>query len=317
MRPHTHTKAKPLLPVAGKPVLDHVIDSLKKLDISEYIFITGHLKEQIQEYITKHHDFKATFIEQQVKDGTAGAIKLAEEHVDEPVLIVFVDTVFDADLTMIEKSEDDGIIWAKEVEDYQRFGVIVHDEEKHMQKIVEKPKEPVSKLANIGVYYIKDYKLMFEGIHHVYEQKLTLKGEYYLTDAFQYMIDKGAKIRVAEVDGWYDCGKPETTLDTNAVLLERHKALKSTPKESIIDDPVFIDEGCTIEHAAIGPNVSIAKGCTVRNAVLRNCIIDENSVVEDIALHDSILGEETFIEGAGKDRRMTLLLGDHSRSKLH
>ncbi len=316
MRPHTHTKAKPLLPVAGKPVLDHVIDALKGLDISEYIFITGHLKDQIEEHITKTYSFKSRFIEQKVKDGTAGAIKLAEPFVDEPVLIVFVDTIFDADLSIIKKSPDAGIIWAQEVEDYQRFGVIVHDKDKHMLKIVEKPKEPVSKLANIGLYYIKDYKLMFQGIKHVYEQNITLKGEFFLTDAFQFMIDHGAKIKVAEVKGWYDCGMPVTTLESNAILLKKHHALHSKTHDTIINEPVFIAEGCTIEGSVIGPNVSIAKGCTVKRAVLKDCILDARSTVQDIALADSILGEETFIEGAGSEHNASLLVGDHSRTSF-
>ena len=317
MRPHTHTKAKPLLPVAGKPVLDHVIDCLKGLDISEYIFITGHLKEQIEEHITKTYTFKTRFIEQKVKDGTAGAIRLAEPFVDEPVLIIFVDTIFDADLSVITTSKDDGIIWAKEVEDYQRFGVIIKDGEGYMQRIIEKPKEPISRLANIGLYYVKDHRLMFEGIHHVYGKNITLKGEYFLTDAFQYMVDHGAKIKVAEVAGWYDCGAPETTLDSNAILLKKHHAIKSPLKETTIVEPVSIGEHCTVEASTIGPNVSIADACTIRNASLRDCIIDKGSTVKDISLSGSILGEEVLVEGKGRDQHAALMLGDHSRSILH
>lgn len=316
MRPHTHTKAKPLLPVAGKPVLDHVIDSLKGLDISEYIFITGHLKEQIEQYITEHFDCKARFIEQKVKDGTAGATKLAQPFIDEPVLIVFVDTVFDADLSIIGKKPEN-IIWCQEVEDYKRFGIVTHDEHGYMTDIVEKPDEPIGSLANIGVYYIHDYKLLFEGIAHVYAQDLKVKGEYYLPEVFMYMLRHGAKFKVATVDGWYDCGKPETTLETNRVLLKRNHANFSTPKNTVEKEPVFIDKDCIIEDSTIGPFVSIARGCTIKNAVLRDCIIDANSTIMDVSLHDSILGENTFIEGAGRDSHMTLLVGDHSRTKLH
>ena len=316
MRPHTHTKAKPLLPVAGKPVLDHVIDSLKGLDVSEYLFITGHLKEQIEEHIKKNYSFTARFIEQKVKDGTAGAIRLAKQFVDEPVLIIFVDTIFDADLSVIAESKDDGIIWAQEVEEYQRFGVIVQDEQGYMRRIVEKPKEPVSRLANIGLYYIRDYGLMFEGIEHVFAKEMKLKGEYYLTDAFQYMIDHGSRIKVAEVDGWYDCGAPNTTLESNAILLKKHHAVKSKVKDTVINEPVYIGEGCTVEGCVIGPNVSVAAGCTLKDAALKDCIVDRNSTVVGIALSDSILGEETFIEGAGKEHHATVMLGDHSRTEF-
>jgi len=316
MRPHTHTKAKPLLPVAGKPVLDHVIDCLQGLDISEYIFITGHLKEQIEEHITKTYEFKARFIEQKVKDGTAGAIRLAEQYVDEPVLIVFVDTIFDTDLGIITQSKDDGIIWAQEVEDYQRFGVILTDEHQHMQKIVEKPKEPVSRLANIGLYYIKDYKLMYQGIAHIYKEKLTLKGEYFLTDAFQYMIDHGAKIKVEPVKGWYDCGAPNTTLESNAILLKKRHAVKSQGKNLKIHEPVYIEEGCHLENAEIGPNVSLGSGCTVKDARITDSIIDKRSRIEHITLGGSLIGEDAVVEGKSKEQEACLLLGDHSTLRL-
>ena len=315
MRPHTHTKAKPLLPVAGKPVLDHVLDCLAGLDVSEYIFITGHLKEQIEEHITAL-GLPARFIEQQVKDGTAGACRLAEPYVKEPVLIVFVDTIFDADLSVIKECEDDGLIWAQEVEDYQRFGVIVHDEDGYVTNFVEKPSEPISKLANIGLYYIKDWKRFFAGIEYVYEQDLKVKGEYFLPEAFMHMVTQGAKLKVLPVKGWYDCGKPETALESNAILLKRYHTVKSPTKGTTINEPVYIGEGCTIEDSVIGPNVSIADGCTVKGAKLRDCIIDRNSTVKEITLSESILGEETFIEGNGHENEHMMLIGDHGRARI-
>ena len=145
--------------------------------------------------------------------GTAGAVNLARPYIDGPVLIVFVDTVFDADLTEINRVDADGIIWAKEVEDYQRYGVVVTDDEGYMTQIIEKPKTPVSKRANIGLYYIRDWKLLFDGVDQVLRAPKN-QGEYYLTDAFQYMIDHGAKLKVLDVHGWYDAGKIDTLLDT-------------------------------------------------------------------------------------------------------
>ena len=149
LRPHTHRVPKPMLKVAGRPVMDWVMDRLDGLDVSELIFITGHLKEQVEAYARARYRIPSRFIEQKVQDGTAGAVNLARPHVREPVLIIFVDTVFEADLTLINRTDADGIIWAKEVEDYQRFGVVVTDEH-DTTKIVEKPKEPISRLANIG-----------------------------------------------------------------------------------------------------------------------------------------------------------------------
>ncbi len=309
----THTKVKPLLPVAGKPVLDHVLDCLRDLPVSEYIFITGHLKEQVEEHIRANYSFKARFIEQRVRDGTAGACRLAEPYVREPVLILFVDTIFDANLSVISRSTDDGIIWAKEVEDYQRFGVIVHDEQGYVTRMVEKPDEPISKLANIGLYYLRNYKLFYEGIAHVFANDLKVKGEYFLPEAFMFMLRRGAKLRVEPVEGWYDCGKPETMLETNAVLLQHHHAIKSPVKRTRIHEPVFVGEECVIEDSVIGPNVSIADGCTIRKARLSDVIIDRNSTVENISLSSSILGENAYVEGESPEHGERLLLGDHSR----
>ena len=196
LRPHTHITPKPMLKVAGKPVMHYILDDLRRLGtVEQIVYITGHLKEKVEEYArTTFADIPAVFIEQQVQDGTAGAVALARDYVDQPVLIIFVDTIFDADLSVTKTIDADGIIWVKEVEDYQRFGVVVTDAQGNMTKIVEKPDTPISKRANIGLYYIRNWKLLYEGIDHVLKQPKN-KGEYYLTDAFQYMIDKGAKIQ--------------------------------------------------------------------------------------------------------------------------
>ena len=167
LRPHTHVTPKPLLKVGDKPVLSYILDDLRELGVNEAVLITGHLKEKVQDFMAAEYpDFKAEYTEQVEQRGTADAIALAEPFVREEMLIIFVDTLFDADLTVVRRLPDDvaGVIWAKEVEDYQRFGVIVTDAEGYMRKIIEKPKEPVSKLANIGLYYIRDWKLLFEGI---------------------------------------------------------------------------------------------------------------------------------------------------------
>ena len=166
VRPHTHSRPKPLLRVGNRPVLSYVVDQLVESGVTELICITGHLADQIESYLTREYPgLEKRYVEQVEQRGTADAIRLARPLVRGPVLIVFVDTIFDADLSLIEsRPEDDGIIWAKEVEDYQRFGVIVTDDDGYMSRIVEKPVEPISRLANIGLYYIRDHELMFEGI---------------------------------------------------------------------------------------------------------------------------------------------------------
>jgi glucose-1-phosphate thymidylyltransferase len=206
-----------------------------------------------------------------VQNGTAGAVNLARDFVDEDLLIIFVDTLFDADLSIVRHLPDDvaGVIWAKEVEDYQRFGVIVTDENGFMKRIIEKPTEPISKLANIGLYYIKDWKLLFEGIEHTLASPMGATGEYYLTDAFQYMIDKGAKIKAVPVEGWYDAGKPETLLETNRHVLEttRGRRPPATPGVTV-HDPVHVAEGVQLSECEIGPNVTIGTGSVVSGSRL-------------------------------------------------
>jgi glucose-1-phosphate thymidylyltransferase len=295
LRPHTHLIPKPLLRVAGRPVMDWVMDTLDGLDISELICITGHLKEQIEAYTPGRYKWKSRFVEQKVQDGTAGAINLARPMVTGPVLIIFVDTVFEADLGLINRTSADGIIWAKEVEDYQRFGVVVTDQDGYMTKIVEKPSTPISKLANIGLYYIRDIAALWAGIDHVLASP-TNKGEYYLTDAFQHMIDHGRKILTAEVGGWYDCGKLDTFLETNEVLLRKGAARKPPMPGVTFIDPVLVQEGAQVERSTIGPNVTIEAGTRVTDSTIRNSIIGRKATIDRATLADSMIGDRAVVE---------------------
>jgi glucose-1-phosphate thymidylyltransferase len=296
LRPHTHLIPKPMLKVGGRPVMDWVMDRMAGLDVTELIFITGHLKEQVEAYSRSRYGIPSRYIEQKVQDGTAGAVNLARPYVREPVLIIFVDTVFEADLTLINRSDADGIIWAKEVEDYQRFGVVVTDAKGYMTKIVEKPSTPISKLANIGLYYIRDFETLWKGIDHTLAAPPN-KGEFFLTDAFQYMIDHGRKILTAEVAGWYDCGKLDTLLETNEILLRKGAARRRDYPGVTIHDPVYIEEGVSVERSEIGPNVSLEAGATVVNSTLAHSIVGPACVVRDSRLHHSMLGERVTVSG--------------------
>jgi glucose-1-phosphate thymidylyltransferase len=298
VRPHTHTVPKPLIKVAGRPVMDWVMDRLEGLDVEELIFITGHLKEQVEAYARKRYPIPSRFIEQKVQDGTAGAIHLAEPHVRGPVMIIFVDTVFDADLSIVKGSADDGIIWAKEVEDYQRFGVVVQDARGYMTRIIEKPREPVSKLANIGLYYVRTVDQMWKGIAHVLAAPQN-KGEWFLTDAFQWMIERGARIKTAEVAGWYDCGTVETTLETNRILLEKQRARGhgGTGARAGVVEPCYIEDGVVIERSTVGPYASIEAGTVVRDSTLTNAIVGRDCRLERVRLDGAMLGDAVVVEG--------------------
>ena len=309
LRPHTHVTPKPMLKVAGKPVMSYILDDLQKLgNVEQIVYITGHLKEKVEEFTRSQYHFPAVFVEQVVQNGTASAVELARPYVDQPVLIIFVDTIFDTDLSVIRNTDADGIIWVKEVEDYQRFGVVLTDSDGNMTQIVEKPTTPISKRANIGLYFIKNWKLLYDGIDHVMKQPANM-GEYFLTDAFQYMIDNGAKIRVIDVEAWFDAGKLDTLLETNRAMLEKGRANKPKAAQGVtIVDPVYVEEGVTLTDSTIGPNVSIGAGSAVEQSVIRDTLIGTNSKVLRSVLKKSMVGDDALVEGVKGE----VTLGDHS-----
>jgi len=298
--PLTKRVPKPLVNVAGRPVMDYVMDSLKQAGtLDELIIITGHLKEKVEKYIREHYDIPARFIEQKVLDGTAGAVNLARPYVDGPLIVIFVDTLFDADLSIVQASQDDGIIWTKEVEDYQRFGVVVTDKQGHMTKIVEKPSMPISRRANIGLQYIKDWKTLFDGIDHVLKRPPGKGGEFYLTDAFQYMVDQGKKVFVSEVGGWYDCGKVDTLLETNEHLLKEGRGRR--PPQQLrgvtIADPVRIEENVTLEDCTIGPNVTVESGSKVTGSKVSNSILGRGVQIKNATVKGAVIGDKQKLDG--------------------
>ena len=294
--------------------MSYILDDLAELGVSEIVFVVGYMREAIESYMAEAYpDITAHYVVQKIQDGTAGAVRLTEPFVDEDVLILFVDTFFDADLGLVHTVPETagGVIWAKEVEDYQRYGVILTDEEDHMVRIVEKPSEPISKLANIGLYYIKDWRLLFEGIHQVLEADPGPSGEFYLTDAFQYMVDHGSKIQVAPVEGWYDCGKPETLLDTNRHLLLAGRSGitdSATLEGSTVTHPVRVEEGAVVLNSVIGPNVTVEAGARVEDSTVANTILGFESTIIGCTLHDSLVGAESRVTAY----RGRLSLGEHS-----
>ena len=310
LRPHTHLVPKPMLKVAGRPVMSYVMDDVMQLgNIEQVIYITGHLKEKVEEYARARFPIPSVFVEQAVQDGTAGAVNLALPYISGPVMVIFVDTIFDTDLSIVNTTDADGIIWVKEVEDYQRFGVVVSDDHGNMTKIVEKPNTPISKRANIGLYYIRNWKLLAEGVAHVLKQPAN-KGEYYLTDAFQYMIDHGARIKVVDVEGWYDAGKLDTLLETNQAMLEKRQLARIPHGFSgaTIIEPVYIEDGVSASNATIGPNVSIGKGSKIVGSAVRDTVMGEDCTITGSTLHDCMLGNGVLVTNA----KGSMTLGDSS-----
>jgi glucose-1-phosphate thymidylyltransferase len=314
LRPHTHHTPKPLLRVAGKPVLAYILDDLVKIGVEEVVFIVGHLRDTMQSWIeSEYPQIKGHYVVQEVQDGTAGAIALAEPWVDEDVLIIFADAVLEVNygLTKTLGQEYGAVLWAKEVEDYQRYGVIVTNDDGTMRKIVEKPSEPVSKLANIGLYYIRDHELLFEGVRHTLASDPGPSGEFYLTDAFQYMVDHGSRLITAPVEGWWDAGKPDTLIETNGHLLEiGHGGIDpgATVEDAEIVEPVRFETGVTVKGGRIGPNVTLEAGTTVENSEIQHTVVGPNAELRGVRLKGSLIGGHARIS----DVAGSMLVTDHA-----
>ncbi|MEM7417670.1 MAG: sugar phosphate nucleotidyltransferase [Gemmatimonadota bacterium] len=314
LRPHTHHTPKPVVKVAGRPVLAYLIDELIEVGVDEIVFIVGHLRDTMEAWIKEHYpSLRCQFVLQAVQDGTAGAVALAEPYIDEDLFVIFADAVFEVDYGLIRTlgTEGDAVLWAKEVEDYQRYGVIVTNEDGSMKQIVEKPSEPVSKLANIGLYYIRNHELFLEGVRHTMSVDPGATGEFYLTDAFQYMVDQGGKLLTAPVDGWWDAGKPETLLETNAHLLEIGRggiddAAKVEGAEIV--EPVRIEAGASVRGGRIGPNVTVEAGATIVDSTIRDAVIGESASIRGSDIHDALIGGHAEVSGMRGSLRVT----DHS-----
>jgi glucose-1-phosphate thymidylyltransferase len=297
LRPHTYTKPKPLVNVAGKAVLGHILDKLVGLDIEEIIFITGYLGDQIEAYVSANYDFPARYVEQRELKGQAHALYLARDYVQGPVLIIFVDTIFETDLTGLVQAPDDGILYVKEVEDPRRYGVAVL-ENGHVTRLIEKPATMDHNLAVIGVYYLRDAGWLMRAIDELIERDIKTQGEYFLADALQLMIDQGAQLAARRLDVWEDCGKPETLLHTNRYLLDHgHDQIVAT-ENSIILPPVYIAETATVVNSIIGPYVTIADEAVIKHSIVRDSIIDERSHIEGAMLSASLIGRDARVTDA-------------------
>jgi glucose-1-phosphate thymidylyltransferase len=306
LRPHTYTLPKVLLNVAGKPIIGHIIDKIIEEGITEAIVIVGYLGDMIEEYLTKNYDISFTFIEQEERLGLGHAIWMTRQHIsDEPVFIILGDTVFEVDLNGVFKRGSSSL-GVKEVDDPRRFGV-AETHEGFITKLVEKPEQPKSNLAVVGLYYIKSPRLLMNCLDHNITHNLRTKGEFQLTDALQMMIEKGEKFSTFPVEGWYDCGKPDTLLYTNEKLLKS----KSRYKEifgCVIHPPVFIAEDAEIENSVIGPFATIASKAVVKDSMIQRSIIGESARVSRMLLQESIVGNNANV--AGNFRKINL--GDSS-----
>lgn len=314
LRPHTYTKPKPLINVAGKPVLGHLLDKLSELEISEYIFVVGYLGDQIADYISSHYNVPAQYVEQREMLGQSHAIYLAKEHlnIDEPVFIVFGDHIFETDFALIKQPKSDAVIYVKEVDDPRRYGVVMMNDNGEIIKFVEKPDVPPSRLAVIGLYYINNGKKLVDALDwQINVANRKTKNEYYIADALQYLVDGGMTFLPETVSNWLDCGNPDAVLAANQYLLGAGGLDNSSQiqmPDAIIVPPVRIHPSATVSHSVVGPNVTISANCQVTGSIIRDSIVGENAVIADALLTHSLIGQNASVNG----QYNTVNVGDSS-----
>ena len=314
LRPHTWSRPKPLLTVADRPVLGHVLDLISTLSsIDEVVFIIGHLGDQIERYVVERYPRMPTrFVEQAELLGQSHAIWLAREGLEGPMVMTFVDTLIETDLTGLAHEEAEAVAWVRQVPDPRRFGVARVGEGGWVTKLIEKPKDMGENLAVVGFYYFQEARRLIAAIDEQMKRSIQLKGEFFLADAINLMLDDGLKLRVQQVDSWHDCGTPEALLETNRYLLEngRDNSDQVDQREGVsVQPPVFVSPSANLKRSVIGPHVSIGPNCVIDNAVIHNSIIEEGTQIQDCKLVDSLLGREVRVSGGSH----SLNVGDHSQ----
>lgn len=302
LRPHTHTQPKALIPVAGKPILGHIVDGLLQEGIKEIVFIIGYLGDKIENYITQAYPkLNAHFVIQTTGKGIAHAIWLAKDFIPEKedILIVLGDTIWDADLKKVLHSEYSSV-GVMTVQDPRQFGIAQIGKDGFITGLVEKPRIPKSNQGLIGVYYIKQAGKLKEALEYNISHGLKTDNEFHLTDVLMRMIENGEKINTFTVEAWFDCGKKEILLETNATLLKRQKPEIIAPKlhpDCILIPPVYIASDAKISHSIIGPNVSIGEGAIIHNSIISESIIGPHAHLENAILKSSLIGNDASLHG--------------------
>ena len=293
LRPYTENMPKCLLPVAGKTIIDWIVEGALFLKPSETIFITGYKASVVDDFLKRKPEWGAVrTVLQSNPQGLGEAISLALPYVndDEPLLIILGDTLFEADLSILDKAMEN-ILYTFKVSDPKRFGVAVTDKNGHIERLVEKPQEFVSDEAIVGIYYIKDVKALKDALNYLMQNDIRTKGEFQLTDALERMIQGGCKFRTAPVEKWLDCGLVETLLETNAHVLERNEKVAPKFDGSEIVMPCYIGKNVVIKNSKVGPNVSVGDGCVIENSEISNAILWDGVKVQDKKLEKVVVHE--------------------------
>jgi len=316
MRPHTWSRPKPLLYLAGKTVLDHALDqftSLPNIEKAEYVFIVSpNQGDQIQEHMQSVHPNMAVhYVVQEQMRGQSDAINLAGEYIHGPTLIAFSDTLIETDLGFLAEEPADGIAWVKRMPDPRRFGVAETNSDGWAERLIEKPKDISKNLVVVGFYYFREGKELIKAIGEQIHRDIRLKEEYFLADAINLMLENGAKFRTETTEVWLDAGIPEALLETNRYLLDHGRGNRTPASRAngvTIIQPVSIAPGAHLECSVIGPHVTLGEGCTITNTVIRNSIIEAGTQISDIVIEGSLIGRNVILQG----RPEKLNIGDNS-----
>jgi glucose-1-phosphate thymidylyltransferase len=313
LRPHTYTQPKALIPIAGKTILSYIVDQLQEAGVKEFIFIVGYLGEKIHDYVSHAYPHLTThFIFQNERQGTGHAIQLAREAVGhDEIIVVLGDTIAEYDVKEVVNTPG-SMLGIKKVDDPRSFGVAELNEEDEVERVVEKPSIPKSNMALVGIYKIKETPLLFECLSQIFAEDIRTNGDYHLTDALQCMINKGAHFTAFRVKNWFDCGKKDSLLESNATLLKKfggnvnplHHAFENT----IIIPPVSIAPGCIIKNSIIGPHVAIGSNTNVNYSIVRDSIIGSYTNLFEVVLDNSLIGSDASVKGLSR----SLNIGDNT-----
>lgn len=305
MRPHTWSKPKPLIALAGRTVLDYVLEQFKSLpdgfDV-EYIFIIGPQGDQLKKHMEKHHpDKKVQYVLQAEMRGQSDALWQARQYLQGKMLMAFSDTLIETDLSFLKNEDADGVACVKEVEDPRRFGVAKINAEGRVVQLVEKPREMTNNLVVVGFYYFKQAEALVAAIEEQMQRGVQLQNEYFLADAINIMLERGALFHTQKVETWLDAGTPDSLLETNRYLLghgyDNSQEAAGRHAGVAIIPPVYVHESAQIENSVVGPYVSVGDGCEISNVIVRNSILEDCVSVQQMVLEDSLLGQEVQLKG--------------------
>jgi glucose-1-phosphate thymidylyltransferase len=317
--PHTHTKPKPMVYIAGKPIIGHILDRMIELEPEEIILVVGYHKEQIISYIDRHYKdkFNIRYVDQQEQLGLGHSVYVTKDDViGSEIMIALGDMIFKSGYLDFYKFHTEngrcsGSIGVREVEEPQKYGIVeLEPSSSCIRRLEEKPEKPNSNLGIAGVYFVKDTALLFEVLEWMIQNGIRNRGEYQLTDALQEMIQRGSKFKTFEVSSWYDCGHSSSLLETNRVLLDEKNpgAVPGDAYDSVIIQPVEIGENVKIINSVIGPYTSVAEDTIIKNSIISNSVIGSRTNILNLNLESSIIGDDANLVG----KHNSLNIGDYS-----